>query len=422
MRTPLQRLLAWFERYELVFMIGIPVTALCASVYLVLRLWGASEGFVAGLDVSIDEAQGFSDIIAAYSAAGDFYNLRFGVSVAVASGVFGSAIALVLTYFATKAARRQGDVQLLEFVDSRIADIRRLQPLLSKALKELNVPTNWFMGNIDEVRMRVIQIRRAAGSPPPRVSDILLREPDFETYRDQTETFIQRAANLSQVTQDVANNGYVEALMFRRTEAATSETNPFLYMFENFPMSAELTKSGIGYYKSCSEDPYESLNRLSELSEMTRISEPFFAEDACNDSYSTIYLAGAIIHHSSVEIMDMDDAEEGQVVEVTFNFGAALLIWLFSILRVSNEDIVGLYSDLFKSRADALKRYLESVPVYPGASHSWMARYHNVFSDFSPLISVTYMNNGIPCSVPYDASRFPGLDQAVHDALLKEEN
>lgn len=361
------------EQYEAKLALGLLIAAAAVSVFWVARLWAEAGAFIEAYGAGAAFEPTLAEALSAYSAAGDFLNLRFGVSVAVVSGVLGGAIALILTYFAMKAARRQGDIQLLEFVEERTRSLRKLQPLLTGALKSLNVPTNLLIEKLDDVRRAAIQVQRE--SPELSLSEIIENDDRFAEYRALVDAYQVCVDGLAQITVQAGEDHYVEAFAQRRVRNASPAENPFLFLQKTLPL---FSRAGmLDDYVEIASDLSDLLERIRYLTKVTKPFEPILAYEACLEKYTTLTFAGALLHHQTVDLSRIEDVREGDIIDVSVNYGAALLIWLVRILHVNNDDIIGLYRDLFASRAGTLAEYLNAVPIYAGATDSWLERFQD---------------------------------------------
>lgn len=172
------------------------------------------------------------------------------MSVAVLSGLVGGAAVLILTYFGTKAARRQGDVQLLEFVDERTKSVAKVQHGLIQCLKNLNVRANTLDEIIPENRRALIEALSADDNQG--IGDIVETQPQFEELRAQTERYAEAAVQLAKLTRQAGADRYSEAFAEQRLRAAGPEENPCLVMQEALP---QFTATGASkYYRQRSGD------------------------------------------------------------------------------------------------------------------------------------------------------------------------
>ena len=408
--------LRWLERHETTIAIILLAIAMAGSVILVFILWDRAGDLISEYAPSDPSSPGAIEALGAYSAAGDYYNLIFGGSVAMLSGIVGGAAILVLTYFGTKAARRQGDVQLLEFVDERTRSIAEVQAKLLEGIRNLNGKSNAALEGIHEYRDDLIN--KLGEDEDRNLDEIIETEPEFEDLKRVTAEYIKAATDLSEVTQKAGSDRYSEAFAEQRAASNASNNNPFHFIKSALPKYSATEVPRI--FNTASQNVSEILEQIRRLSDLTTPKEMVLAWEACPDTFRTLHFAGAVLLHHKIELMDVEDARNGDVIDVSVNFGGALLLWAIHLLHVTNDDIIRLYQKIFAGRADTLTHYLSAIPLYPREDQAWMQGLFKNHSSFNELIVVYVMRDGVPASEPYDPSRHANIDTQLANALAKK--
>ncbi len=405
--------LRWLERHETTLAAVILAIAMAASLILVLILWDRAGGLIRSYVPEDPSSPDAIEALAAYSAAGDYYDLIFGVSVAMLSGIVGGVAVLVLTYFGTKAARRQGDVQLLEFVDERTKSIANIQLALLESLKNLNAKSNL---SLDRIRSdREALINKFDANKDIGLDELIETDPDFEDLKAVTLQYIEAAHEFADLTTRAGSDRYSEAFAEQRSQTDDHTKNPFLYIQNALPRYSE---NRIPYgLTSISRSTSSILEEIQRLAKLTKPKEMILAYEACPDTFRTLLFSGAVLFHHKIDLMAVEEARDDDIIDVSINYGGALLLWAIRLLHVSNADIIKLYQQIFTGRAGTLTNYLSAVPLYPIEEQAWMEDFFEKTSDFNDLIVVYVMRGGVPASEPYDPARHPHLDTRLAAAV-----
>lgn len=411
MSETLARLQRRLERYEIFIVIAVLLIAVLISWFMIDRLFLDVSSFVEPF--SPPDGALAPDNLPAFSAAGEFYSLRYSVPISVISALVGGAIGLLLTYFAMKAAGRQGDVAILEFVEERISALRKLMPKTINAYMAIFQAAN---RSRTELSRRVIDAMTNAidngnyPDTPAGYRDFLEKDRAAAAFRQHFDRLCEALASLSDRLADLREDGFVRAYAERRVRNATAERAPLLYLDKHLPDEIALAEWRI-------HTDFEALlASLSRWAGQADRADAFNAYVGLPPEETTLEYVGATLARFRLPVKSPVPMQDGEIVAYHFNMGAAALLWALQVFSLEDGDIVDVFQSVFAGRAHALRDYLNELPVYRGATQKWMEGVNLQFENLNRLIYVEIRQGDTRVHAFYDPAVHGAIDPANLDA------
>jgi hypothetical protein len=308
----------------------------------------------------------------AYSAAGSFFSLAYGLPLALAS----AAISGVIAYLAAKIAERQGDVEILKFVDAKTQPSTLVYRRLTATVAQVFAAGN----EAREVGLLLLdRIDREGGPGTSALYDLLEQSAEPFQRPEGAEAFIQgiqdpdhkaclRLAysaltdihngiyDLSARFEELKDDMYASIFARSRFDGVPDKMRPLAWLRDRVPPNAPI---GDQVFK---QDMPSLVRNLAGCAAVTRALElPGAALSVPDGNYTVDYL-GYVPQPYTLRPKYLVQAGDLLIGAYRFNIGAA---YILSITQyVPNKDtFASIFEHLFMGRSKVAMNFLDLAIV-----------------------------------------------------------
>lgn len=348
----------------------------------------------------------------AYSAAGEFFNLAYGLPLALGS----TLISGLLAFLAARIAQRQGDVEILKFVDDKIQPSVQTYRRLVNAIGEL-----FRIGNAArELGATLLSIIVAEGGPSRSRLHALLREsPKHFTSEEEAQRFISEtpkayhsslartyllltdmqtqvdalAASFEAVKDDMHASIFARA----KFESEDAEQQPLAWLRKQIPAGANLPAAIFA------SDMPSLLRNLANYAGMTAALElPAATLDVPDDNYTVDYL-GYVLHPYTLRPKQLIQYGQLMIAGYRFNIGAAYILSIAQYIP-NKETFLNTFEKMFMGRSKIAMNLIDLVIVdeRDSISPSMLHTLKPCLDDLNRLIMIDIWTGDRAVSVFYD--------------------
>jgi len=297
----------------------------------------------------------------AYNAAAALLNFQYGLPVAAVGAFVGFVASLVAAYFGYLVTSRQGDVQILEFVENRVRPSINHHQALTAAIEDLLISGARGRRLAEDVlefmRTRGPRTEHVADKGPRDVGGLddeaTIRELDRradEFLDDLTKAGARFQLALEEILVDIYSS-----LFCTRQLASTDQTKrPLTYLASKAPKLAKMRPHSFG------ETIPELADNIAGLSAATHANELFYAYDALPSDHNDVDYIGAVLLSPEVAPPHLHRHGDRYICRFRLNMGAAYI--LAAAQCIPDKKIVSdVFQSIFSSRSRVTKEFIKTA-------------------------------------------------------------
>lgn len=306
------------------------------------------------------------------SEAGEFFNFTLGLPVAASGAIFGALTTLAAGLFAL----RQGDVDILSFVESNTSPaIRHYRDLVS-AIGRLNACGNEAR-EIGAILYKMIE-KEGGPNSSPLVQNVLEATDHFSSVEEALE-FLSGIENLEY--KNVLASLFLHAAFIKEnlTEVAALfeeiEKNFYASYFSRRQAEAHLERRPLRYLKDVT--PPEQFEEADFLDDLPSLAERLRTRAWQRDLFalarasayappgiSTIHYLGLVLEPAFLPLqspLPFDHPDQSGVIHgYVINFGAAQLLAIANTIP-EKKTIENVVLEIFPSRSRIARKFLQKL-------------------------------------------------------------
>lgn len=308
----------------------------------------------------------------AFSAAGEFFSLVYGLPLALAS----AAISGVIAYLASKIAERQGDVEILKFIDAKtqpsILIFRQLVAAIGKVFGAGNEAREIGMLLLDRIndeggpeRSPLYELLKQSADHFHTLEDAqkfvaAVEDPDHRgdlaiAYRALVD-IQQQIDDLSARFQDVKDDMYASIFARQRFESLRDDERPLAWLRRQIPPGAPLDQ------RAFAPDMPSLLRNLQNCAAVTSALElPGATLSVPDDNYTVDYL-GYVLQPYTLRPTYLVQAGKLLIGAYRFNIGAAYILSVVQYVP-NKETFASVFEQLFMGRSKIAMNLLDLAIV-----------------------------------------------------------
>ena len=310
--------------------------------------------------------------LAAFSAAGEFFSLVYGLPLALAS----AAISGVIAYLASKIAERQGDVEILKFIDAKtqpsILIFRRLVAAIGKVFEAGNDAREvgvLLLGRIDDEggpdKSPLYDLLKQSAKHFHTLEDaqaFVMGVEDPDHRGDLATTYMVLSAiqqtidDLAARFQEVKDDTYASIFARQRFESLRDDERPLAWLRRQLPPGAPLDP------RAFAPDMPSLLRNLHNCAAVTSALElPGATLSVPDDNYTVDYL-GYVLQPYTLRPKYLVRAGELLIGAYRFNIGAAYILSVAQYVP-NKETFASVFEQLFMGRSKIAMNLLDLAVV-----------------------------------------------------------
>ncbi len=322
------------------------------------------------------------DQVAIFGSAGEYFNYIYGLPLAMVGAILGA----IITLLASIVTRRQGDIQILEFVEKRIDRAVANYVRMIKIFEEMIQSSNRLRTTIEDLILTEIKRSEEEDRNPHGAEDIVLpHEGDLAPYLDDiTKRFHALYSEISNLSQDT----YTAMFFKRQIETLPPSHRPLTFLKSHNPKDSHILEGDF------SENMYEVVSNLSALAEITELREFIHAYVQLPPGETSIEYAGFILYPKYL-VLKNPITRKGKTIEgYAFNLGAAYILTLYQYFP-TRACVKSVFADIFSNRSKVMMNFLDiaAPDKYEFGAPSFFSGIDEQFESLNRLI-VVLMEDG----------------------------
>lgn len=295
-----------------------------------------------------------ADEPALYSHAGDYFNALWGLPIAV----FGAIVGSVVTFFAGLLAARQGDVQILEFVESKLAPAKENYAALIEQIGRLGAVSNRALHISEALIEDIAEIdpedRLDIGEQLSRLeqSDIAKHVDHLVEAKALCEVHRKVTFEIARIFRALSLDTYAAAIHAAHLARRQPFERPLPYMAKVMPPAARMQDDDV------SENMFSLADNLVTYAENTHwwhfIGAYIYTPAVLG---SQDFLGHAM--RPIILTLNRPISRSGfKIKGYTFNLGAAYLLSIIAFLPEADM-VRDVFKRIFRDRSEIAMRFLD---------------------------------------------------------------
>ncbi|MFS2317788.1 hypothetical protein RMQ97_07610 [Maricaulis sp. D1M11] len=277
-------------------------------------------------------------------AAGDFLNVKIGLPIAAIGAVAG----VVITLFAGLLAYRQGDVDVMRFVEESITPALNLQSNLARQLSYTLTLSRrcWHCAHSYFDAQNLSE--RTAQERQEKEDEVARAKASFDGEFAKARTAIQ---GVLRSLRDADENMYASKLLREQIRGIPASRDMVRYLMDYVPEKSVLRANIYPH------DLIYSINNLERFGDESDFDEALRAYAQLPVGDTDIEYLGYLLFRWYLRVDEPIPVKGGQIEVFTLNVGAALLMSLYELLP--NKTVaLRLFNEIFGGRSDVARRIL----------------------------------------------------------------
>jgi len=336
--------------------------------------------------------------ISARGAVGDYFNVKFGLPAAI----IGALAGVVVTYIAGLLAHRQGDVEVLRFVEDSITPALKIQTQLAQKLDQMLSISR----SIWELIHKFGEIREDADS-----EDKSNKIEEIKTDVDAELSDLNELTNsISTLFENGKQNIYSATILQRQQADLSERVSPMDLIRKILPVNSFLTRNNI-----LNADIDNTGSRLARYSSKTSFEEALRTYMQLPNKDTDIEFLGYLLFRWYLKPTKKLLHKGVEIQVYALNIGAVFLMSIYGLLP-SKRVTLSVFKDIFGGRSDIAEKMLNVT----GPDRDFVASIKlreamkEQFDDFNHLITVKTVDKN-------DSAQWSYYDYNKHGRLPKPE-
>lgn len=320
-----------------------------AGVWIVSYVFfsNAISSFVADYLPTTDEP-------ALYSHAGDYFNARWGLPIAL----FGAIVGSIVTFFAGLLAARQGDVQILEFVESKLAPAKENYAALIEQIGRLGAVSNRAFHLSEALIEDIAEIdpedRLVIGEQLSRLeqSDLAKHVDHLIEAKALCEVHRTVTLEIARIFRVLSLDTYAAAIHAAHLARQQPFERPLPYVAKVMPPAARMQEDDV------SENMFALADNLVTYAENTYWWHFIGAYTYTPDVLGTQDFLGHAMRPIILTLNRPISRNGFKITGYTFNLGAAYLLTIIAFLPEADM-VRNVFKRIFRDRSGIAMRFLD---------------------------------------------------------------